>query len=130
MPKILNSQHFQAKITPEHLRWTQSVTKTLNAGVDMGVPTGKNAAGVYNTFEQGNGDGVLIRIGATGSSEALSWPATGSLVINHGLGRQPIGFKIVDKDKPVDVSRTATPTVTTISLLPTDHTANVTIYIF
>ena len=130
MTKVLNPQHFQAKITPEHMRWTQSVYKTLNAGVDMGVPLSQNTAGVYNKFQQGNSSGILLRIGATGGSESYNWPASGSLVINHGLGRQPIGFKIVDKDKTVDVFRTAAPTVQTITLQPTDHTANVTVYIF
>lgn len=130
MTKVLNPQHMQAKITPEHLRWAQSVHKTLAGGVDMGIPTGTDSTGVFNTFDQGNSSGVLLRVGSSTSAEPISWPTTGSLVISHNLGRQPIGFKIVDKDKPVDVSRTAPPTTSTISLTPTDRTANVTLYIF
>lgn len=97
----------------------------------MGVPTGTDSTGVYNTFDTGNSSGVLLRVGASTSSEAIKWTTTGtSIAISHGLGRQPIGFKIVDKDKPVDVSRTAPPTSTIINLAPTDATANVTLYIF
>lgn len=130
MTKVLNPQHMQAKIAPEHLRWTQSVHKTLTQGVDMGIPTGTDSTGVYNKFDPGNSSGILIRVGASTSSEIIKWPSSGSLSIQHGLGRQPIGFKIVDKDKPVDVSRTAPPTTSIIQLVPTDSTANVTLYIF
>lgn len=129
--KVLNPQHMQAEITPEHLRWAQSVHKSLTGGVDMGIPTGTNSAGVYNTFDKGNSSGVLIRVGAASSSEAIKWTASNTAIaINHGLGRQPIGFKIVDKDKSMDVFRTAPPDNNVISLAPTDATANVTVYIF
>jgi len=131
MTKNLSSQHMQAKISPEHLKWAQSVDKTLSAGVDMGVPIGQDPTGVYNAFEQGNSNGTLIRIGATASTEAIKWSGIGvGIVIQHGLDRQPIGFKIVDKDKSVDVFRTAVPTDTTITLAPTDNTASVTVYVF
>lgn len=131
MTKSLNPQHMQARISAEHLRWAQSVHKTLSGGVDMGVPTKKDSAGVYNTFGVGNSSGVLIRVGASASTEPVKWTASNvGIPIKHGLGRQPIGFKIVDKDKQVDVYRTVAPTDTTITLAPTDATANVTLYIF
>jgi len=128
--KNISSQHMQAKITPEHLRWAQSVDKTLQGGIDMGTPTGKNSAGVYNTFDVGNSSGVLIRVGSNTSSEAVKWDGTGAVTINHGLKKQPIGFKIVDKDATVDVWRTAVPTVDVISLKSSSATVNVTLYIF
>jgi len=130
--RVLNPQHMQADIESEHLRWLQSVTKTLNGSVDMGAPTSKNAAGVYNEFEQGNSSGVLIRIGAHGTTEQkYTWGASNvGIPVNHTLRRQPIGFKIVDKDKSVDVYRTAVPDTNIITVAPTDNTANVTLYIF
>jgi len=128
--KTLSSQHMQAKIEPEHLRWAQNVDKAFNGNIDMGIPTGKNSAGVYNTFSPGNSSGVLIRVGATGSGEIYAWDSTGAVTINHELNRQPIGFKIVDKDAAVDIYRTAVPTVTQIALKATVNTVNVTLYIF
>jgi hypothetical protein len=128
--KILDSQHMQAKITPEHLRWAQSVNRALTGGVDMGEPTGKNPSGVYNTFNTGNSSGVLIRVGAHGGAEPVQWDATGNVTINHGLGRQPIGFKLVDKDNTVDVWRTAVPTTLVIALKTSSGAVNVTVYIF
>lgn len=130
--KVLNPQNHQADISPEQLRWSQSVHKALNGGVDMGVPISKNTAGVYNEFEQGNSTGNLIRIGAHGTTEQqYTWGSTSvGIPVQHGLGRQPIGFKIVDKDKTVDVYRTTVPDESTITVAPTDNTANVTLYIF
>ena len=128
--KNIPSQHMQAKITPEHLRWAQSVDVVLGGNVDMGVPTGKNSAGIYNTFSAGNSSGVLIRVGASTSSEAVKWDSSGNLTLNHALGRQPIGFKIVDKDGTVDVWRTAVPTDQQITLKSSSPSTNVTLYVF
>jgi|SRR5215472_11767011 len=129
--KNISSQHMQAKITPEHLRWAQSVDRTLSGGIDMGTPTGKNSAGVYNTFDKGNSSGVLFRVGANGSSESYTWDSSGNLTIMHGLGRQPVGFQIMDIDKAsVSVHRTAVPTDQQIVLQSSDKTANATIYVF
>ena len=128
--KTLSSQHMQWKITPEHLKWAQNVDKAFNGNVDMGVPTGTDSSGVYNKFEQGNSTGVLVRVGANGSSESVQWDATGAVTIQHGLGRQPIGFKIVDKDGTVDVWRTAVPTDKQITLKSSSPSTNVTLYVF
>jgi len=128
--KTLSSQHMQWKITPEHLKWAQNVDKALNSNIDMGIATGTDSSGVYNKFEQGNSSGVLIRIGANSSSELIKWDSTGAVTIQHGLKRQPIGFKIVDKDATVDVWRTAVPTTTAISLKASSNAVNVTLYIF
>ena len=126
----LSSQHMQAKITPQHLKWAQSVDKVLSAGIDMGEATGVDSSGVYNTFKQSNSTGVLIRVGANGSTEPVQWDSSGAVTVNHALNRQPIGFKLVDKDGAVDVYRTAVPTDTQIQLQTTDKTINTTVYIF
>ena len=131
MPQSVNP------VGPTQLQWSQSVHKTLNGGVDMGVPIGKDSNGVYNQFNTGNSTGVLIRIGAAASSEPYKWTVANvgvslnhALVDQNGTPRQPIGFKIVDKDKAMDVYRVGTPTTTNIILAPTDPTANVTVYVF
>jgi hypothetical protein len=112
------------------LRHLQSVFKVLNAGIAEAQPTGTDKTGVYNKFSADNGNGVMLRIGANNSSEPIRWSSPGSpTVVNHGLGRQPIGFRIYDKDKTCDVFRTGTPTSNTISLTCTDPSANCTVYI-
>lgn len=112
------------------LRVQQSVHKALVGGIQDAQPTGTDATGVYNKFEQDNGSGVMLRIGGSASTEPLKWAGSNiALVINHGLLKQPIGFHVRDKDKTCDVYRTAVPTKDTISLACTDGTANVTVYI-
>jgi hypothetical protein len=132
MAKSQNPNDMGRDVPRLQLQWSQTVHQVLNGGVTLGLPTSKNQAGVYNEFTQDTSDGVLIRIGAAGTTEQkYLWttPGTG-VVINHGLQRQPIGFKIVDKDKTVDVWRTAVPDKDTIILAPSDSTVNVTLYIF
>ena len=128
--KPYNPSGFAEKMHPEMLKWSQSVHQVLTAGVDMGTPSGCNPqdgsvnAGVYTKFERGNSSGILYRVNAS------DWDGSGAIVIHHGLLHQPIGFKIVDKDKTVDVFRTAPPTTDTITLQATDPSASVTLYIF
>lgn len=140
MAKTLNPSSFIHTLTDPMKKWVQSVHKELNGSVDMGSPapgspvgTGINA-GVPGQYQKGNSSGVLIRIAAHGSSgtgASNTWAGTGvGIVINHGLLRQPVGFKIVDKDKAVDVYRTAAPDPNQITLASTDNTASVTVYVF
>lgn len=130
---------FAHKLPVAQRQWTQSVQDTMNGNVDMGTPKGNAAttagvnAGVYTQFNKGNGSGVLIRVAANGDTDQgadYNWPASGSLVINHGLLRKPIGFHIVDQDKNAPVSRTAPPDEDQITLITTDNTASHTIYVF
>lgn len=139
MGKTYNPTSFVAELTPHHTRWVQSVHKALNAGINFGTGSATNPAtggvnaGVYTQFEKGNGDGELVRIagaGVGGTGALYEWPSSGSLVINHTLGRKPVGFHLVDSDKDVRIFRTASPTITQISLQPTDSSASVTLYIF
>jgi hypothetical protein len=122
-----------AGVVGETLRWAQSVHKILNGAVDMGVPTGsKDSTGNYSEFSQGNGSGVLIRIGASGSvGVANKWTTTGTAItINHGLQRQPIGVHLVNSDKQLQIWQPTTPTTVSIFLAPSDATANATVYVF
>ena len=137
--KTYNPSIFAGKVDYQMRIWTQSVHEALNSGINMGTPTGSHTAldgsvnaGVFNQFDKGNSSGVLVRISATGTNTGApySWPASGGLRISHGLLRQPIGFKVVDKDKTVDVFRTAPPDKDFITLQPTDTSASVTVYIF
>ena len=131
MPKSLDPQTVDKDHSSEQQRWARSLHETVNGGIDIGTPTGQDSNGVYNEFSQGNQTGVLIRVGAAGSSEPIQWvTANVGVAINHKLLRKPIGFKIVDKDKTVDIYRTAPPTENTITLASTDATVNVTIYVF
>jgi hypothetical protein len=130
---------FAHTLSDSHRQWTQGVQQTLSGNVDMGTAKGSaptsagTNAGVYTQFDKGNGSGTLIRIAATSATDtgaAYNWPASGSLVINHGLKRQPIGFHVVDQDKNAPVSRTAPPDSDQITLTTTDPTASHTVYVF
>lgn len=131
---------FAHKLPMVHRQWVQSVQGVLQSNVDMGTPAGSAPstagvnAGVYTQFKRGNGSGVLIRIAANGVTDTgapYSWGASAAgIEINHGLGRQPIGFHVVDQDKAVQIYRTAPPTDQSITLAPSDNSASVTVYIF
>src|SRR5271157_2732538 len=121
-----------AHTLPEaHRQWTQTVQQTLSGNVDMGTPTSKDSTGQYNVFQKGNGSGVLIRIGAHGSTgNTYTWPASGNLVINHGLLRQPVGCHLVSSDKQLTFCQPTTPDSNSITLTPSDPTSNATVYVF
>lgn len=128
---IINPSQSVIKTSGGLLRHLQSIYKAMNGALAEAQPIGQDSAGVYNKFQQDNSNGVMIRIGATDSNEAIKWnQGSAFTAVNHGLQRQPIGFKVYDKDKPCDVFRTNTPTSDIINLTCTDPTANTTIYIF
>lgn len=113
------------------LRVQQSTFKMANGGIADASPVGTDATGVYNKFQQDNGNGVMLRIGSSSSSEPIHWVTSNvGVAINHGLQRQPIGWYVADKDKTCDIYRTAVPNSNTITLACTDATANCTVYIF
>ena len=130
---------FAHGLDSNHRQWVQTTQQVLSGNVDMGTPKGNAPssagvnAGVYTQFDKGNGSGRLIRIaakGATGTGAAYNWPASGGLVINHGLLRQPIGFHVVDTDGTATVHRTAAPDSTQLTLTTSDPTVSHTIYVF
>lgn len=116
------------------LRQSQSVYKSLSGGIELAIPTGQNSAGVYNKFDKANHAGVMIRIGASGTSEqTYKWPgADAPLQINHGLLKQPLGFYVTDIDGAANIYRykSAPLNANTISLATTDPSVNVTVFIF
>ena len=114
-----------------HREFLQSIHKTLTGNVDMGTATSKDSTGQYNKFEQGNGSGKLIRIGAAGTTgNDYTWPASGPLVINHTLLRQPIGCHVVSADNDLRIWQPSSPDENSITLTPSDNTVNTTVYVF
>jgi hypothetical protein len=116
-----------------NLRVLKSVAETLNGALSYGQPTGdKDSTGVFSKFTLDNVNNIIIRIGANGSTNGqYQWSSGGVAIINHGLQRQPIGFRVLDKDATCDVYRTGgAPTVNIIQLTCTDAAANVTVEIF
>lgn len=138
MAKTLNPVDFARELPTATMRWAQSLHKIVNGGVDMGVPTQKDNTGNYNTFTQGNTSGVLIRIGAHGSSgNAITWGVVATAIpIQHGLvdsknqPRQPVGVHLVNSDKDLRVWMPTAPNTVDIFLAPSDATANATVYVF
>jgi hypothetical protein len=120
--------------------WIQSVHQQINGNLSFSDPTGTAPttgggvnAGVYTQFQKSNGSGILIRVaayGVTGTGAPYNWPAAGALTINHGLGRQPIGFHIIDVDTAnFSAYRSAAPTAQQIQITPSTNTASVTLHI-
>lgn len=120
------------ELTPAQRKWAQTLHKAINGGLDMGIPQTKDSSGNYNTFLPGNNDGVLIRISPNGSTDnKYAWGATSTgIAINHTLLRQPVGAHLVSSNKDLRIWQTATPTVNTITIAPSDNSAYATIYIF
>lgn len=121
-------------------RWADYVYRAITGGLEQSIviqqeplDAGINA-GVPSQFSVGNMKNQLIRIAASGVSNtnaSYKWTLSNiGIVIKHELGRIPIGFKIVDKDKAVDVYRVSAPGIDTLVLAPTDATASVTLEIF
>jgi len=132
MSKTLNPVDFALGMPAALLRWAQSVHDTVNNKLDFGTPLTQDSTGNFNTFAPGNNNGVLIRIGASGGSgNKYNWTtSTAPVAILHGLGRQPIGAHLVSSDKALTIWLPTTPTTTTLSIAPSDATANATIYVF
>jgi hypothetical protein len=129
--KPYDPNSFAHELPMNHRQWTQSIQQTLVGNVDMGTPTSKDATGQFNKFDKGNGSGILIRIGAAGSTgNKYTWPATGNLIINHGLLRQPVGCHLVNSDKQLTFCQPTVPDENSITLTPSDPTSNATVYVF
>jgi len=138
MARSLNPVDMAMGLPRQQLQWAQSLHNTVNGGIDQGVPTGKDSTGNFSTFTQGNANGQLVRIGASGSTEHdNAWTSSNApITVNHSLvdangkPRQPIGVHIVNKSKTVDVYMPTAPTTSTVTIAPTDATAHTTLYIF
>ena len=135
MTQSINPVDMAMGLPRQQLQWAQSIHQTVNGSLDMGnvLPGGLDTTGTPANFNKGNGSGVLIRIGASGTTNGpkYNWTTSGTgISINHTLQRQPIGFHVVDSDKPLTVHRTVVSDSTQITLAPSDATANATVYIF
>ena len=131
MTRPYDPNTFAHELPIAHRQFVQSVQQVLTGNIDMGTPVNKDATGQYNQFDKGNGSGILLRIGAHGSTgNNLTWPASGNLVINHGLQRQPIGCHLVSSDAQLTICQPVAPDSNVITLLPSTNTANATVYIF
>jgi len=133
MSQSLNPVDFAMGMPRALLQWAQSLHKTVNGQIEMGLPIGKDATGNYSQFSPSNTSGTLIRIGASGgaSGNSNNWSTSSTgIVINHGLLKQPIGCHLVSSDKQLVIWQTQTPNSQNIYLAPSDATANATVYVF
>ena len=131
--KSVNPQGLIQGLPTAQMQWAKSLHETVNGGISPGQPQGKDSTGQYNQFSGDNMSGTLIRVGASGSGNGPenNWGSTGTgLPINHKLGRQPIGTHLVSSDKALTIWQTTTPNENTITIAPSDATANATIYVF
>lgn len=132
MSKSENPTDFTAQLPRAQKQWTLSVHKVLNGQIDQGTPTSKDATGNWNQFQNPNTSGILIRIGANGTtSNKYIWGASNTAItINHGLGRQPIGVRLESSDAALNIYQTQTPDTNNVYVAPSNNAANATIYIF
>lgn len=133
MSASTNPKDCQRGMPRQFQQWSDTVHKVVNGNLDFGSTTGLDSTGTPASFNTGNTKGVLIRVGASGSTNGpkYNWTTSGTgVVINHGLLKQPIGFHVVDSDKPLTVHRTVVADENQITLAPSDATANATIYVF
>lgn len=111
-------------------QWAQSVYRTLNRGISLALGKNSDSSGVFNTFDITNGDGIMVRIGATGSSEPITWDGSAQATIALLLGRKPTGWILCDIDKSATIWRTVPPTPTQLILQTSDVTCSITVWIF
>lgn len=111
-----------------------SVVQALNGNVEVATAIGVDSNNWANNFAPANMTGVSIRIGATGnlSPAGYQWAASSAdLQISHGLGRVPIGFLVIYKNKTCDVwAGTTKPDNQFLTLQTSDASAETTIWIF
>ena len=112
-----------------------SVAKVLSANVSIGSAATYSSGGVPTSFNQDNGDGIMIRVAFVANPLGLPNVWTGNntdTTITHNLGRVPIGYYVAKKTQSCDVyDGSILPTDSTITLCNTNGTgADTVIYIF
>lgn len=110
-----------------------SVQQTMDTNVEFSYPASLDTNAWPDTFNPANVNCTLIRVGALGTSPPSQTAWTGANTkISHNLGRQPIGWIVVYKNKTCDVF--AQSVIKNdgqfIYLTCTDTSANVTLLIF
>ena len=110
-----------------------SVSQAVNNNLDFSYPQTVDTHAWPDTFIPANLKCTLVRVGANGTTPAsgYSWTAANTKIA-HNLGRLPVGWIIVYKDKVCDVFA---PNATKndgqfIYLTISDDTANTTLLIF
>lgn len=111
-----------------------SMYKTLRGNTSFGSALTYASDGSIATYSQDNTDGILIRVAPNANPLGLGnfWSGSNSdTTITHNLGRVPIGYIVVSKNKTCDVyTGTIVATLHTITLKNTDGTTDTVIYIF
>lgn len=110
-----------------------SVQQSIDTNVEVSYPASLDTNAWPDTFLPANLSCTAIRVGSLGSTPASQtvWTAADTQ-ISHNLGKQPIGWIVVYKDKTCDVfaSSTIKNDGQFIYLTCTDTSANVTLVIF
>jgi hypothetical protein len=114
------------------LRWAQSIHTSLSAGLTLALGKNSDSSGVYNTFDNTNGNGIMVRIGAAAGAEVVKWnsgTSQATIAVNL-IGRKPTGWIVCDIDKPCYIYRAAPPNTTSLVLETSDTTCSITVWIF
>ena len=138
MAKTLNPVDWALGMPGQVFKWAQNLHLTVNGSLDMGVPQSQDSSGNFNTFKDGNMNGVLVRVSPSGGTDNKNvWTASNTPIsINHGLidsngkPRQPVGVHLVSSDKALNIYQPMTPTTSEVFVAPSDATAYATLYIF
>jgi hypothetical protein len=136
--KTLDPSNFALGLPSGQLKWAQSQHGAVNGQLDLGVPQSKDSSGNFNTFKDGNSNGILIRVSPNGGIDnENSWGAINTAIpINHGLldqnrnPRQPVGVHLVSSDKALSIWQPTTPDTKNVYVAPSDPTAYATLYVF
>jgi hypothetical protein len=126
----INPQAGVFNSTNKILRWAQSVYKALSGGIIFATGRGSDSNGVFNTFDNASGDGIMVRVGATGGTEPTQWNGSSQATIALLLGRKPTGWILCDIDKAANIFRVGAPTTTSLTLQTSDATCSITVWIF
>ena len=91
------------------LQQKNSVQQAVDNNIEFSYPQSLDTNGWPDTFVSANISCTAIRVGALGTTPASQIAWTGAdTKIPHNLGRQPIGWIVVYKDKTCDVFASST----------------------
>lgn len=110
----------------------QSMYRTFAGNIGFGSVATYDGIGVPLNYTTDNTNGNMIRVGNATSTIPQKWTTpTSDTIINHSLGRIPVGYIVFRKSGPIDVYTGTVPwTETTICLQATVNTVDTHIYIF
>ncbi len=136
--RTLNPADWAIGMPGQVYKWAQNLHLAINGSLDQGVPQSQDSSGNFNTFLNGNSNGVLIRVSPSGGTDnKYAWTTSNTQIsINHGLvdtsgkPRQPIGVRLESSDKALQIYQPTAPTTSEVFVAPSDATAYATLYIF